>query len=188
MALLDRVRERTGSDLSDTELQAMIDGITAEISARLGTAGPITVELGDLDEPCTRSKTTLRLARPLDVAQPVTIYEDEPGDSGQSLARTTLTASDYRVLHGGRTLQRLTGGPNSARLWAPLVRITYTPIGETAARDEAVIKLVQLDLSFRGGLKREKAGDYEFQLADNFADERNRIIDNLAQPRGMLMA
>ena len=26
MALIDRVKERTGSDLSDTELQAMIDG------------------------------------------------------------------------------------------------------------------------------------------------------------------
>lgn len=39
MSLLDRVKERTGSDLSDSELQAMIDGITAELNARLGQIG-----------------------------------------------------------------------------------------------------------------------------------------------------
>lgn len=76
MALLDRVKERTGSDLSDTELQAMIDGITAELDARLGPAGEVTVELGDLDNPWDRTMRTLRLARPIDVTQAVTVHED----------------------------------------------------------------------------------------------------------------
>lgn len=188
MALLDRVRERTGSDLSDTELQAMIDAIAAEMDARFGPTGPITVEFGDLDEPCGRALRTLRLARPLDVNQPVTIYEDMPGNSGASLSRITMQAADYRVMHGGRTLQRLTGGPNSASLWAPLVTVIYTPIGEAAARDEATIKLLQLDLSYRGGLKSERAGDYQFTLADNISAEREKIFDSLAQRRGLVMA
>jgi hypothetical protein len=47
MPLLDRVKERTGSDLSDAELQAMIDGIAAELDARLGPAG-------ELDGPARR--------------------------------------------------------------------------------------------------------------------------------------
>lgn len=34
MALIDRVKERTGSDLSDAELQAMIDGIAGEMDVR----------------------------------------------------------------------------------------------------------------------------------------------------------
>ena len=188
MALLDRVKARTGSDLPDAELQAMIDGIVAELDARIGPAGPVTVEFGDLDDPASRMQRTLRLVRPLDIGQPVTITEDEPADSGLALARITLSASDWRVLHGGRTLQRLTGGPNGRSFWAPLVTVTYTPVGESAARDEATIKLIQLDLSYRGALKSERAGDYQMILYDAPAAEREAIIASLEQKRGMVMS
>ena len=62
------------------------------------------------------------------------------------------------------------------------------PIGEQAARDEATIKLIALDLSYRGGLKSERAGDYQFTLADNQAEERERIFASLEARRGMVMA
>jgi len=188
MALIDRVKERTGSDLSDTELQAMIDGITAEIEARFGPAGPITVEFGDLGDPNSRFRRTLRLVRPIDTAEALTIVEIDPGNSGLAASEAELAADDYRVLHGGRTLQRLTGGANGRSYWAPLVRVTYTPIGEQAAREEATIKLMQLDLSYRGGLKSERAGDYSFTLGGDIAAERERIFESLAQRRGMVMA
>ena len=188
MTLLARVRERTGSDLSDTELQAMIDGISADMDARFGPAGAITVVLGELDEPLDRKARTLRLARPMDTALPVTIVEELPGNTGDAASRTTLAAGDYRVLHGGRTLQRLMGGPNGAEFWAPTTMVTYTPIGEASAREEATIKLMQLDLSYRGGLKSERAGDYQFTLSDNQSAERERIFEALAQRRGMVMA
>ncbi|MFK0277438.1 hypothetical protein ACIQUG_27430 [Ensifer sp. NPDC090286] len=188
MALIDRVKERTGTDLSDIELQAMIDAITLEIEARFGPAGPITVELGDFEDPQSRSLRTLRLARPMDEALPVTIVEIDPGNTGTPADELPLAPSDYRVSHGGRTLQRLTGGPNGRSYWAPLVRIIYTPIGDQAARDEATIKLMQLDLSYRGGLKSERAGDYQFTLAGDVAAEREKIFDSLAIRRGMVMA
>lgn len=193
MALIDRVKERVGlgggaSDLSDTELQAMIDAITVELDARLGPAGEITVELGDLDDPVSRMQRTLRLNRPIDVTQPVTIIEDEPADSGLALARTTLDPTDFRVLHGGRTVQRLTGGPNGRSFWAPLVTITYAVAGAAAARDEATIKLIQLDLSYRGGLKSERAGDYQFTLSGDPVADREAIIAALGQRGGMVMA
>lgn len=188
MALLDRVRERTGSDLSDAELQAVIDAIAAELDARLGPAGQITVELGDLDDPANRMLRTLRLSRPIDTAHAVTVTEDDPGDSGLAGAQITLDAADYRVLHGGRTLQRLTGGPNGRSFWAPLVRVTYTPIGSAAGREEATIKLAALDLSYRGGLKSERAGDYQFTLGSDPASEREAIIAALGQQSGMVMA
>jgi hypothetical protein len=95
MALLDRVKLRTGSDLPDEELQAMIDGIAQEMDARFGPAGPITVEFGDLGDPCSRMLRTLRLSRPLDVAQPVEIEEAEPGDTGQAASITMLAAGDF---------------------------------------------------------------------------------------------
>jgi|GEM_PF-845535 len=193
MALLDRVKTRTGSDLPDDELQAMIDAIAAELDARHGPAGERTVTIGDPTGPDSRFLHTLRLDRPLDPAQDVTIVESDPGDSGDAASDTTLDAADYRVLHGGRTLQRLLAGPNGRKFWAPLVTVTYTPVGaagEQAARDEAVIKLILLDLSYRGGLKSERAGDYQMTLSGDPAADREAIIASLgaAQGGGMVMA
>lgn len=191
MALLDRVKERTGSDLSDAELQAMIDGIAEELDARLGPTGAITVELGDLSDPDMRFRRSLRLVRPIDRGEAVTIVELDPGNSGTATAELALAADDYAIRHNGRTIHRLVSGTNGRDYWAPLVRITYTPTGEAAARDEATIKLIQLDLSYRGMIKSERAGDYQWASSlssDSFAKERENIIDALAQRRGMVMA
>ncbi len=187
MALLDRVKTRTGSDLPDDELEAMITAIAAELDARLGPVGPLTADIGDPGDPNSRALSTIRLNRPLDPAQPVTIVEIDPGNSGAPTSETILADDDYRVLFGGRTLQRLMGGPNGRGHWAPLVSVTYTPLGaagDQAARDEATIKLIHLDLSYRGGLKSERAGDYQFTLADNPAGEREAILKSLTAASG----
>ncbi len=188
MALLDRVKERTGSDLSDSELQAMIDAITAELDARFGPAGEITAQLGDPVDPASSGLRNLRLLRPADLAEPIMVTESNPGNSGAAEDDTILDPADFRVLHGGRTLQRLTGGPNSAAHWSPLVSVTYTPVSQAAARDEVTIKLVQLDLSYRGGLKSEKAGDYSFTLSGDMASDREAILVTLEDRRGMVMS
>lgn len=187
MALIDRVKERTGTDLSDTELNAMIAGITAEIEARYGALGETEVTLGDPAE-TNRWQRTLTLPRPLDPAQPVTVVEIDPNNSGAASDELELQAADYRVLHGGRTLQRLTGGPNGYMFWAPMVRITYTPLGDQAAREELTIKLMQLDLSYRGGLKSERAGDYQFTLGADAAQERENLLASLSAGNRMTMA
>ena len=188
MPLLDRVKERTGSDLSDAELQAMIDAIAAELDARLGPAGPVTVELGDLSDPDSRFRRTLRLSRPIDTGAAVTVVEVDPGNTGDPAGEIALDPADYGVRHGGRTLQRYTGGPNGRSYWAPLVRVTYTPVDDQALRDEATIKLIALDLSYRGGLKSERAGDYQFTLSGDFAADRENIFESLAPKGGMVMA
>ncbi|MBA5777471.1 hypothetical protein H2509_13515 [Stappia sp. F7233] len=188
MPLIDRVKERTGSDLSDAELAAMIDAITAEIEARFGPAGPITIELGDPVDPNSRFRRVLRLPRAMDSAQPATIVELDPANSGLAGNEVELAAGDYRVLHGGRTLQRLNGGPNGRDYWAPLVRATYTPLGDQAAREEVTIKLMQLDLSYRGGLRSERAGDYSFTLGSaDVTEEREKLLASLGRER-MVMA
>src|SRR3546814_11229035 len=109
MALLDRVKERCGSDLSDTELSSMIDAIVGELDARLGPVGPVTVELGDPDDPHSRFHRTLRVLPPIDAAAELTIVELDPGNSGAEAAERTLEPSDYRLLHAGRAIQRPTG-------------------------------------------------------------------------------
>ncbi|MEP3258538.1 MAG: hypothetical protein ABJO06_13485, partial [Roseibium sp.] len=60
--------------------------------------------------------------------------------------------------------------------------------GVVAAREEATIKLMHLDLSYRGGLKSERAGDYQFTLGTDPASERTAIIAGLANRNGMVMA
>ncbi len=188
MALLDRIKLRVPTDLPDSELLAMIDAITAELDARFGAAGPITVELGDPLAPADRLATTLRLLRPADTAQPITITEIDPGNTGLAAHETELAGADFRVLHGGRTLQRLTGGPNARTHWAPLVRVEYTPIGLAAARDEVTIKLIALDLSYRGALRSERAGDYQVTLSGDMAADREAILRTLQDRGGMVMA
>lgn len=189
MALIDRVKERAPSDISDSELQAMIDTISAELDARLGPVGPITVDLGDPSDPHSRLDRTLRVNRPIDTAQAVTITERDPGNSGDASAEIVLDPTDYRILHGGRTLQRLTTGPNGRTHWAPLIELTYTPVGiGEAIRDEATIKLMQIDLSYRGALKSERAGDYQFTLSGDPIADRDAILNSLAPTSGMVMA
>lgn len=189
MALLDRIKERAPSDLSDDELQAMIDAIAAELDARLGPVGPITIDLGDPTDPHSRLDRTLRVNRPIDLSQDITVTERDPGNSGDADASITLDPADFRILHGGRTLQRLATGPNGRSHWAPLVGLSYTPIGVgQAVRDEATIKLMQIDLSYRGSLKSERAGDYQFTLSGDPVTDRNAILNSLAPASGMVMA
>ena len=191
MALLDRIRERTGSDLSDAELGAMIVAIAVEIAACLGPAGPVSVELGDPGDPDSRFRRSLRLTRPADAGQAIAIVETWPGNSGAAANQVTLAAGDYALRNAGRTLIRLSDGPNGAQYWAPLVRVGYSPVGDQALRDETTIKLIQLDLSYRGGLKSERAGDYQFTLSGDPVADREAILASLATrvaSGGMVMA
>lgn len=118
----------------------------------------------------------------------MTIVESDPGNSGDAAADIVLQADDYAILHGGRTLARLTGGPNGRATWAPIVRVTYSPISDQAVRDEATIKLMLVDLSYRGLLKSERAGDYQFALSGDPAADREAIFAGLAPKGGMVMA
>ena len=188
MSLLDRVKERTGSDLSDGELLSMIDAITGELDARFGPTSEQTVTIGDLENPVSSVNRTLRMDLPIDTAQPITIVEEQPGNTGIEANETTLAADDFRVLHGGRTLQRLISGTHSREFWAPIVHVTFTPNSTPAQREEVTIKLIQLDLSYRGALRSEKAGDYSFTVSGDHAADREMILKALGDQRGMVFA
>lgn len=192
MSLLDRIKLRAAPELPDAELNAMIDAITAEIDVLLGPVGAITVHLGDSSDPETSFNRTLRLPRPMMAGQPIAITERDPGNSGNAQAAFVLAPADYRILHNGRTLQRLTTGPMPRAFWAPLVEVTYTPTGVgQMQRDEAVIKVMQLDLTYRGLIKSERAGDYQWSgsvSADSYMAERGAIFSSLVSPSGMVLA
>lgn len=186
MTLIDRIRTRTGTDLPDDELQAMIAVLAAEIDSRFGAAWPITVDFGDPADPATAGLRSLHLQRPADSTQPITVIEIDPGNSAGANERE-LATDDFRLLHGGRTLQRLISGTHPAPRWAPMVRITYTAQGSTAARDEAVIRLIALDMQTgRGAVKSERAGDYSWTAASEAerAEARAAVFEWLAGSLG----
>lgn len=188
MALLDRVKLRVPTDLPDGEITAMITAITEELDARFGPAGPTVISIGDLNDPASRSFRNLRLIRPADTSAPITITEFAPSNTGNAADETVLDPADFRVMHGGRTLQRLSGGPNPSQFWAPMVEVEYTPLGMAAAREEVTIKLIALDLSYRGLLRSERAGDYQFTLSGDPTADKEAILKALEDRRGMVMA
>lgn len=177
--LLDRIRARIETDLSDVELQAMADQATAEIERRYGAVAAITVSLAGGGE-------VLQLTRPMDTALSKTVVEILVAGHGGADSRQTLAADDYRVLHGGRTLQRLADGTNGRSCWAPEVEISYTPVSDSRQREEVTIKLVQLDLNWRG-LTSERAGDWQAAYPD-VAAEREKLLASLAPRGGLVMA
>ncbi|MEZ5790502.1 MAG: hypothetical protein R3D34_06835 [Nitratireductor sp.] len=180
MTILDRVQARIGTDIDEGELLSMIDAAMALLVERHGPAsGEITVERRG-------GQPVLMLARPIDQSQPVTIVEHDPRETGDAADATELGTSDYRILNGGRTLERLTGGTNYRAEWGPLVVITYSVKDRTVAYEEAVIGLVAIGLRERG-ITSEKAGDWSASYGD--PDEaREKIIAGLGQSGGMVMA
>ena len=179
MALLDRLKTRVETDLTDIELQAMIDETVAEIEARFGVNASI-IEIVDGD------RIFLSLHRLIDDGQSITVVEITPANTGAVANETTLASNDYRIRHGGRIVERLIDGTNGRDGWAPLVRLTYTPVSDSKQREEVVIRVVQVDLVERG-LSAEKAGDYNATYRDATA-ERERLIQRLAPKGRMVMA
>ena len=179
MALIDRVKLRIETDLSDAELQAMIDEVTGEIEHRFGKNAAITMHRDG-------GGKIISFNRPIDEALSLTVVEIEPRAEGAAASETTLAADDYRVLSSGRTLERLIDGTNGRSYWAPLVKVTYTPVSDAKQRDEVVIQVTQLEIQARG-LSGERAGDWQASYPD-LAATREKLIQSLAPRRGLAMA
>lgn len=182
MAVLDRLKLRVETDLTDAELQLMIDAEVAEIIARFGAIAEITkLENGQ--------RHFITLHRRIDEAETIAIVEISPGNTSATANRTTLSSDDYRITNGGRTIERLIDGTNGRQLWSDLVEFTYTPVSDQNRRDEAVVKLVTLSITYQGLDKQESVGDFSrggSVTADAYTKEREALLNTLA-PRGRLV-
>lgn len=176
MAILDRVRERSETDLTDDELTLLITDVQDEILARFGAIASITVEKDG-------GSRVLDLGRPINTGLSITIVEHT--DYPRGTTTVTLAASDYDVRNSGRTLQRLASGTNGADYWAPKVSVTYTPVDDQDQRDEVTVKVVLLSIEYDAtGSKR--VGDTSSQSLD-YRRERERLISSLSPRRGALI-
>lgn len=194
-ALLDRVKARVESDLSDAELQALITEAQDAIADRYGPAagaGAITVTIDG-------GTRTLDLVRPAAAITSVTEHlgsvadaalDDWAGEIYED-TQTVLAAGDYRIRNGGRTLERIFTGPNARARWGTRIDIVYTPVSDQTRRDEVTIKLVALAVEYEGVVDR-RVGDTMTTHAVRgggggtiYQDEREQLLGSLA-PRGGL--
>lgn len=162
--IVDRIRERVDTDLTDDELARMAAESYHEIEDVWGADGEARQEwlTGG-----TRTLTLLRRAASTGVTE---VVEDG----------TTLTAGDYMIANGGRTLIRLDDQtPATPTVWGDSIRVTYAAHSDAAKRNEVVIKLVALGVEYRGGMRYDSVGDASSGYAV-WLEERNQLIQSLA--------
>lgn len=167
MALLDRLKERAETDLSDTELGAILAAIEAEVLSRFGAAGEITIITGG-------GGVTLDLARPIDETEDLTVTERT------SAGGTELASTDYLVKNGGRTLERV------GTLWSSVVELTYTPIDDAPQREDATIRLALLEIEYEA-VSGRSVGDVSSTDLD-YHRERERLLTALSPRKGLYFA
>lgn len=173
MALIDRVKERSQAELSDSEIQALIDEASDEIERRYG---PLSVQV---TERLRGSTSRLFPRRPVDEAEAISVDETLGTDV------TTLAADDFRVWHGGRMIERMNDGTNPRSVWGHPVEITYTPIADSRQREEVTVKLVLLSIEYEG-VKSGSLDGYNSSHLD-YTAERERLLGSL-NPTKILMA
>ena len=169
MAILDRVKERIETDLSDDEINSMISEAQGEIDQRFGPVGePVTINLsGD--------KPTLDLIRPADPDETITVEE----------YGTALDPEDFELRNNGRTLARI-----GRRHFGRLIRVTYQPVDDSPQREEVTIKLVILGITYRGANKNVAVGDSSLTgsvTPTAHQDERESLLSALIPHKGLLI-
>jgi hypothetical protein len=92
---------------------------------------------------------------------------------------TTLAATDYRVRHGGRVLERIGNSVNPRWTWGHRVTITYIPVDDTTRRKGLIIDLVKLALRFSGATSQTIGNESE--SVPDYTGERERLLDGLSQ-------
>lgn len=175
MAIIDTIKARTEVCVDDTELQALVDEATAELEARLGPSAS--------DGPISFSE---RPRGPLvDLPRPAVVGGDLVVTERRGDTSTVLSADDYDLRNGGRTLRRRSDGTNPYERWAPDVDLTYTPVDDDAQREEVIVRLVQLSLEYDPVAQRSVGDTSQSNLV--FTLERERLIGQLAPRRGLLV-
>lgn len=186
MAIIDRVKQRTETDLTDDEIQLIIDEANNEVIQRYGPhpdpANPITVTLeGDRER--------LVLARAIDTSEPIVITEFYDWFAIGGETTYVLVPTDYRIIEPyNTTIMRWWGGNSTypSRRWAHRVDIEYTPVNDGDQREEVIIKIVILTIQY-DAFKQQTIGDFSGQTND-YNDERNKLLNTLSPRRGLYMA
>lgn len=169
------LREHVETDLAESALQRLIDDADQAVVDRFGPHGSATETVTD-DIDADPLGVYVFLGRAASAIASVVEY------TSASVSRT-LAASDYRLVHGGKTLQRLTTGTTPATVWGYRVVVEYYPsTADNPRRRRIVIDLCKLTLTYGGYIKSERAGDYQSSSSltpDAYQRERERLMSEL---------
>jgi len=185
MAILDRVKLRTETDLPDSELQLMIDEANQDVITRFGPhadpANPITIWLEGWRE-------KLVLWRAIDITQPYTITEYmDWGSAGETVY--VLQPADFKLWAPYNiVIQRWYGGDSARprRIWGERVQIVYVPVNDGDQREEVIVKLVVLGIQY-DAFKSQTVGDISGETTD-YHEERRQLMNTLMPRHGMDIA
>ena len=162
--LIADLREHIETDAVDDVLTRILYAAVSDVETRFGNDAERTLYRQGLGR-------SVALLRPVASVSAVKEY-----DKNHNLSYT-LTTADYKLLFGGRILQRIGGD------WAAWVEITCTPKTEAEIRDMAVVELCRLELTYQGLITSESVGDYKAGLAE-YTEARERILNQISNHRG----
>lgn len=156
------VKAQINTSVAEATLQAMIDRIEAEITAKIGAPQN---DAGTVEIVKTLAGEGENLFFPTDLSAVVSVVED---------GATTLGADEYQIWSAG-VLERLPCGAH----WGRRCVVTYKPVDDRPKRTAAIIDLVRVDLN-RTAMKSESiAGEYSYTAPENWERERRKIFKRL---------
>ena len=166
---VEAVREHVQTTMAEAAIQRLIDDADQTVVDTYGAHGP-TVQTDDLRSgPDDR---LLFLQRPAATITTVTEYVDETN-------LTALDPTDYRLINGGTTLERITSGANVRSSWGFRTLVVYViSSDENPRRRGVVIDLVRLAINNPGGITRERAGDYSVEHG-SYEEQQGKILGRL---------
>lgn len=173
-----QIREHVETDLADPAIERLIADAESEIVARCGAHDSQTDLFRTGDPRVFPSGVDLFIFPSRPVGQVVSITEEERDGTS-----TVLAEDDYRILDGGRRIERLQNGTHPRARWGHLVKLVYQPVDDMARRTRVLIDLVRLAIEYRA-YQEQWSGDVRTRHVD-YQQERERILRALA-PRGGL--
>ncbi len=168
------LQEHIESDLGETALQRLIDDADQAVVDKFGPHGDALNTVTDDIE--TDEQLYLFPKRQASSIVGVTEY------TSPTLTRT-LVASDFRLVHGGKALKRLTTGVTPSTVWGWRAEVEYfVSTEQNVRRRRVVIDLVRLEMQYTG-IVTERAGDYSVTNVHDYQQERERLMNDLGGVR-----
>lgn len=180
--------------LDDTQLQAIIDRVEAEITEAIGA--PYEDASTTITETVRGGGLFLFVRRPIDSITTLTEYASLSDTTGTELTEHTHF---YAWLDEGR-IQRIGGSVRSAPSphdvfymsdadflsgnvgggWGPRVVIVYVPQDQREKRKQVIVDLVRIVLSQTALQSESIAGEYGYQAPPNWEAEKRRIMRRIS--------
>lgn len=165
LVIVADVRRRVQTDLSDSDLLAVIVDEEAALIERLGAHGDGAASVVDIYDAPAGADLFLR-RRAVSITS---ITATAPGGTPATVATTA-----YQVRPGGH-LAHLGGGWGNG-----IVTVTYIPVDDRARRKPVIVELVRLALEQTAMQAESVAGEYSYTAPESWEAARAKLYRRLS--------